>query len=247
MISQHFGAKNEEQLHKALHTAYAFAITGGIIAGVIGVVMTRMVLKWMNTPENLLPDSTLYVRIYFAGLLFIFVYNMGAAILRAIGDSKRPLYFLIVCCIVNIILDLVLVLGFKMGVLGVAVATLIAQGISAVLVSVALMYHTAGLKLIPREIRIHKSVLKNMLAIGLPTGIESSMYSISNVIVQAALNGFGVDTMAAWAAFGKIDSLFWMINSAFGIAATTFVGQNFGAGKWTASAKEQGNVLAWHL
>ena len=199
MISQHFGAKNEEQLHKALHTAYAFAITGGIIAGVIGVVMTRMVLKWMNTPENLLPDSTLYVRIYFAGLLFI--------------------------------LDLVLVLGFKMGVLGVAVATLIAQGISAVLVSVALMYHTAGLKLIPREIRIHKSVLKNMLAIGLPTGIESSMYSISNVIVQAALNGFGVDTMAAWAAFGKIDSLFWMINSAFGIAATTFVGQNFGAGK----------------
>ena len=203
MISQHFGAKNEEQLHKALHTAYAFAITGGIIAGVIGVVMTRMVLKWMNTPENLLPDSTLYVRIYFAGLLFIFVYNMGAAILRAIGDSKRPLYFLIVCCIVNIILDLVLVLGFKMGVLGVAVATLIAQGISAVLVSVALMYHTAGLKLIPREIRIHKSVLKNMLAIGLPTGIESSMYSISNVIVQAALNGFGVDTMAAWAAFGK--------------------------------------------
>ena len=103
MISQHFGAKNEEQLHKALHTAYAFAITGGIIAGVIGVVMTRMVLKWMNTPENLLPDSTLYVRIYFAGLLFIFVYNMGAAILRAIGDSKRPLYFLIVCCIVNII------------------------------------------------------------------------------------------------------------------------------------------------
>ena len=179
MISQHFGAKNEEQLHKALHTAYAFAITGGIIAGVIGVVMTRMVLKWMNTPENLLPDSTLYVRIYFAGLLFIFVYNMGAAILRAIGDSKRPLYFLIVCCIVNIILDLVLVLGFKMGVLGVAVATLIAQGISAVLVSVALMYHTAGLKLIPRE----------------------------------------------------IDSLFWMINSAFGIAATTFVGQNFGAGK----------------
>ena len=93
MISQHFGAKNEEQLHKALHTAYAFAITGGIIAGVIGVVMTRMVLKWMNTPENLLPDSTLYVRIYFAGLLFIFVYNMGAAILRAIGDSKRPLYY----------------------------------------------------------------------------------------------------------------------------------------------------------
>ena len=122
-------------------------------------------------------------------------------------------------------------LGFRLGVLGVAVATLIAQGISAVLVSVALMYHTAGLKLIPREIKIHKSVLKNMLTIGLPTGIESSMYSISNVIVQAALNGFGVDTMAAWAAFGKIDSLFWMINSAFGIAATTFVGQNFGAGK----------------
>ena len=127
MISQHFGAKNEEQLHKALHTAYAFAITGGIIAGVIGVVMTRMVLKWMNTPENLLPDSTLYVRIYFAGLLFIFVYNMGAAILRAIGDSKRPLLYLIICCMTNIVLDFLFVVGMQMGVMGAALATILSQ------------------------------------------------------------------------------------------------------------------------
>ena len=231
VISQHYGANKEDKVQWAVHTSIAFSILGGIVLTVVGIGCSRWMLDLMNTPDDVVNHALIYMRVYFLGTIGNLIYNMGSGILRAVGDSKRPLYFLIICCIVNIILDLELVLGFKMGVLGVAVATLIAQGISAVLVSVALMYHTAGLKLIPREIRIHKSVLKNMLAIGLPTGIESSMYSISNVIVQAALNGFGVDTMAAWAAFGKIDSLFWMINSAFGIAATTFVGQNFGAGK----------------
>ena len=231
IISQHFGAGNKEKLQRALHTAYAFSIIGGIAVGVAAVFATPAILKIMNTPQELMKDSALYVQIYFAGLLFIFIYNMGSAILRAIGDSKRPLYYLIICCVINIILDLVLVLYLHLGVLGVAVATLLAQGVSAVLVTLALMFHTNGLQLKLREIRLHGDVLKTMLQIGLPTGIQSSMYSISNIIVQTSLNAFGVDTMAAWAAFGKIDSLFWMINSAFGIAATTFVGQNFGAGK----------------
>ena len=231
IISQHFGAGNKEKLQRALHTAYAFSIIGGIAVGVVAVFATPAILKIMNTPQELMKDSVLYVQIYFAGLLFIFIYNMGSAILRAIGDSKRPLYYLIICCVINIILDLVLVLYLHLGVLGVAVATLLAQGVSAVLVTLALMFHTNGLQLKLREIRLHGDVLKTMLQIGLPTGIQSSMYSISNIIVQTSLNAFGVDTMAAWAAFGKIDSLFWMINSAFGIAATTFVGQNFGAGK----------------
>ena len=159
-------------------------------------------------------------------------FRLGAAILRAIGDSKRPLYYLVVCCIVNIVLDLLLVLYFGLGVLGVAVATLVSQAISAALVTWALMYKVDSMVLSVRKIRIHREVLKNMLQIGFPSGLQASMYSISNMIVQAALNLLGVDTMAAWTAYGKIDSIFWMINSSFGIALTTFVGQNFGAGKW---------------
>ncbi len=228
IISQYFGAKNKEKLQQALHTAYAFSIWFGILVGLAGVIATPWLLELMNTPRELTRDSTLYVRIYFAGLLFVLIYNMGSAILRAIGDSKRPLYYLIICCIINIILDLALVLVLRLGVLGVAVATLFSQAVSAVLVTRALMFHTEGLRLNLREIRCQRDMLAVMLRIGLPTGIQSSMYSLSNVIVQTALNNFGVDTMAA---FGKIDSIVWMINGAFGIAATTFVGQNFGAGK----------------
>ncbi len=232
IISQFYGARNKERMHKALHTAYAFSIAFGIVFGILGVLFTPQILEAMNTPENLMADSVLYVRIYFAGLIFILIYNIGSAILRAIGDSKRPLYYLIVCCGVNIVLDLVFVLGMQLGVLGVAVGTLISQGISAVLVTRALMYHTEDLKLELGKIRIEKDLMETMLQIGLPTGIQSCMYNLSNIIVQTALNALGVDTMAAWTAFGKIDGLFWMMNGAFGIAATTFVGQNFGAGKY---------------
>lgn len=231
IISQYYGARNQERMQKALHTAYAFAVCFGVLSGIAGILLTPSILRVMNTPKALLPDSILYVRIYFSGLVFVFVYNIGSAILRAIGDSKRPLYYLIACCIINIVLDLVLVLALGLGVLGVAVATLISQAVSAVLVTRALMYHTEDLKLNLRQIRLERNLLGIMLKIGLPTGIQDCMYGFSNIIVQTALNTFGVDTMASWAAFGKIDSIFWMINSAFGIAVTTFVGQNFGAGK----------------
>lgn len=231
IISQYYGAKNQERLHQALHTAYAFSLVFGVLAGIIGMAATPAILRMMNTPEDLMADSGLYVRIYFAGLVFILIYNIGSAILRAIGDSKRPLYYLIICCVINIILDLVLVLAMGLGVLGVAVGTLISQGVSAVLVTRALMYHTEDLKLELGKIRMERELLGTMLKIGLPTGIQSCMYSLSNIAVQSSINAFGVDTMAAWTAFGKIDSVFWMINGAFGIAVTTFVGQNFGAGK----------------
>lgn len=247
IISQHFGAKNREELQKALHTAYAFSLAGGLAAGVLGILATPSVLRLMNTPKELMKDSITYVCIYFAGLLFIFIYNMGSAILRAIGDSKRPLYYLITCCVINIVLDLLFVLVFRMGVTGVAVATLLAQAVSAALVTWALLFRTEGLQLKPREIKIHRDILAGMLKIGLPTGIQACMYSISNIIVQTSLNAFGVDTMAAWAAFGKIDSIFWMINSAFGIAATTFVGQNFGAGKWERVRKGTRECLCMAL
>ncbi len=232
LISQAYGAAHRQRLEEALHTSYAFGIFGGIGFGLLGVVAAPFILRLMNTPEELMGMSTLYIRIYFSGLVFVFIYNMGAAILRAIGDSKRPLYYLVVCCVVNIVLDLLLVLYFGLGVLGVAVATLVSQAISAVLITRTLMYKVECMRLSFQKIRIHPEILKSMLQIGFPSGLQSSMYSISNMIIQAALNLLGVDTMAAWTAYGKIDSVFWMINSSFGIALTTFVGQNFGAGKW---------------
>lgn len=232
LISQAYGAFHKQRLEDALHTSYAFGIFGGIGLGILGVAAAPLILEWMNTPAELMEMSTLYIRIYFSGLVFVFIYNMGAAILRAIGDSRRPLYYLVICCVVNIVLDLVLVLYCQLGVLGVAVATLVSQAISAVMVTWALMHKVDCMTLSFRKIRIHSEVLKNMLQIGFPSGLQSSMYSISNMIVQAALNLLGVDTMAAWTAYGKVDSVFWMINSSFGIALTTFVGQNFGAGKW---------------
>lgn len=231
IIAQYYGARNQDGLQRALHTAYAFSAIFGILAGIAGVLATPAILRMMKTPDNLMGDSKLYVQIYFSGLIFICIFNIGSAILRAIGDSKRPLYYLMICCGINIVLDLVLVLACRMGVLGVAVGTLISQGISAVLVTWALMYHTDDMKLDLKKLRIEKDLLLNMLKIGLPTGIQSSLYNLSNILVQAAINAFGVNTMAAWTAFGKIDSFFWMINGAFGIAVTTFVGQNFGAGK----------------
>lgn len=231
IISQFYGAKDSKKLDQALHTSYGFGIAGGIVLSIVGVLIAPAILEWMNTPEELMHQSVVYVRIYFTGLIFVFLYNMGASILRAIGDSKRPLYFLIICSIVNIILDLLFVLCFQMGVVGVAIATLISQAISTVLVTIALMRYTEGMQLRLRSITINKEVLEKILIIGLPTGIQSSMYGISNMIIQTALNSYGVDTVAAWAAYGKLDCLFWMINSSFGIAVTTFAGQNFGAGK----------------
>lgn len=230
LISQFYGAGKKQDLQDALHTTYAFGLIGGVIFSAIGILASPWIMRIMNTPEESMQDSILYVRIYFAGLVFVFIYNMGAAILRALGDSKRPLVFLIICSFVNIIFDLLLVVIFHLGVLGVAVATLFSQAISAVLVTLWLMHHTQQVTLYIKQIKIHKKLLQNMLKIGLPSGIQSSTYSVSNMIIQTAINLFGVGATAAWAAVGKVDVIFWMINGSFGIAATTFVGQNFGAG-----------------
>lgn len=232
LISQFYGAKKEQELSEALHTTYAFGIIGGLVFGGIGLLLAPKVLALMNTPEELMKESVLYIRIYFAGLIFVFIYNLGAAVLRAIGDSKRPLYYLIICSFVNIIFDLLLVVVFHMGVLGVALATFLSQAVSAVLVTECLMNRTAGMKLSLAQIRINRPLLQLMLKIGLPSGIQSSTYSLSNMLIQSAINLFGVNTMAAWTAYGKVDILFWMINGSFGIAATTFVGQNVGAGNF---------------
>lgn len=230
LISQYFGAKNQKKLEDSIHTAYAFAIAGGIFFGVLGMIFTPSLLRLMNLPEELMVQSTRYLTIYFAGLVFVFIYNMGASILRALGDSKRPLLYLIICTIINIILDIVLVKNFGMDVVGVAIATVISQAISSVLVTECLMHRTSAVKLLLKRIRFDKNLFIKMLKIGLPTGIQSSTYSISNMVIQSSINLFGVNTVAGWTAESKVDVIFWMINGSFGTAAATFVGQNFGAG-----------------
>ena len=232
VISQFYGARDLKRLSKGLHTAYAFSIAASILISVVGWFATPSLLHLLKTPAVVIPDSILYLRIYFLGIIFTLIYNMGSSIMRAVGDSRRPLMYLVVCCVINIILDIVLVIGFRMGIAGAAIATVISQGVSAVLVTRALMYSYGILKLELRAIRFHASLLKAELRIGIPGGIQSFGYSISNIIIQAVINDFGTDTAAAWAAYGKMDAIFWTVCGAFGIAITTFAGQNFGAGRY---------------
>lgn len=186
----------------------------------------------MHTPNDVLIPSAIYMRIYFLGVIPSLIYNMGAGILRAVGDSKHPLYFLILSCIANIILDILFVPVLKMGVVGVAVATVLSQVISALMVIVVLLRSQDSYRLYLKEIRFSPMLLHNIIRIGLPAGIQSTMYSLSNLIIQSSINSFGTDTIAAWTAYGKVDGIFWMIVAAYGVAITTFAGQNFGAGKY---------------
>lgn len=230
-VSQYFGCDNKEKVNDSVHTIYAFSVIGSIFITIIGIVISPSILSLMNTPEELMTDSILYLRIYFGGIFFVFIYNTGSGLLRALGDSKRPLYSLVVCCLINIVLDLVLILIFEMGIAGAAVATLISQAISALLVTWFLLGSDILCQFSLTKIRIHREILKSQLILGFPAGLQYAMYSLSNMIIQSALNKFGTDTTAAWAAYGKMDAIYWMISGAFGIAITTFVGQNYGAGK----------------
>ena len=230
-IAQFFGARDEKAANQGIHCAYAIALTAGVFLTIVGIALTPAMLRMMNTPADILGDSILYLRIYFGGIIFVLVYNMGSAILRSTGDSKHPLYYLIVCCAINIVLDILFVVVLHMGVMGAAIATLIAQAVSAVLVTLKLMRSEGILTLSLKKIRFHGPILKHQLRLGLPTGFESVLFAITNIAIQSAVNTFGTDTSAAWSAFGKLDAIFWMVSTAFGISITTFVGQNYGAGK----------------
>lgn len=237
IISQFYGAKNLKQLSKGLHTAYAFSITVSLLISIIGWFATPALLHLLKTPTDVIPDSILYLRIYFLGMIFTLTYNMGSSIMRAIGDSRRPLIYLVICCGINIFLDILFVIVFHMGIAGAAIATVISQGASAILVTRSLMKSYGILKLELRSIRFHGALLKSELKIGLPGGIQSFGYSISNIIIQAVINDFGTDTAAAWAAYGKLDAIFWTVCGSFGIAITTFAGQNYGARKFNRVKK----------
>ena len=234
VVSQFWGAKDRKNIEKSIHTAYAFSIAAGLLITVLGMLLTPVFLRWMNTPEGLMPGSILYLRIYYGGILFTFIFNTGSSILRATGDSRRPLYYLIICCILNIVLDILFVLLCGLGIAGVSIATVLSQAVSACLVTRALTRadKESGLRLRLQDLHFARGILRSQLYIGVPTGLQSTMYSISNIIIQTTLNRFGTDTVAAWAAFWKLDAIYWMISSAFGIAVTTFVGQNYGALKY---------------
>lgn len=241
VISQYFGAREDKNVSKTVHTSMILAIIGGILVMIIGILAAPVMLGWMNTPSDIFQQSYDYTKYYFYGAVPCLIYNIGTGILRALGDSKRPLYFLIVACFANIILDYLFVVVFHMGVIGAAIATDIAQVISAILVVAYLMKATSkSYQLKIKFLRVDGKILKNIIRIGVPIGIQAIMYTVSNMVIQAYINVFGTDTIAAWTAYGRVDFLFWMIVNAMGIAVTTFAGQNFGAGK--LDRMKQGNL-----
>lgn len=231
IISQFYGAKHGKAVEEAVHTAIAFSIVSGLCFMLVGICGAPFALRAMGTPTDILNYAVLYMRVYFLGIIPNLIYNMGAGILRAVGDSKRPLYFLIASCFTNIILDVVFVVYLHMGVMGAALATITSQMVSAVLVLMVLVKTREAYRLILSELRIRPDTLRRIIRIGFPAGLQSVMYSSSNIIIQSSVNTLGTDTIAAWTAYSKIDCVFWMIINAFGISITTFVGQNFGAGK----------------
>lgn len=237
IIAQSFGAGDRKSIRLAVHTGIALALAGGAALTVVGIAISGTALHWMGTPEDVFRSSQVYLMIYFAGTIPNLVYNIGAGILRAVGDSKRPLYFLIATCVVNIALDLLFVAVLHMGVAGAALATILSQLVSAALVMRTLLHGDAVYRLNVRDIRFHGATLRRIIRIGIPSGIQSAMYSISNLLIQASVNSFGTDTMAAWTAFAKLDSLNWMGSGAFGTAVATFAGQSYGAGDYMRMRK----------
>ncbi|WOC31545.1 MULTISPECIES: MATE family efflux transporter [Caproicibacterium] len=245
VISQSYGADQLELVSRQVHTALALALLGGAVLTVLGLLTARAAVVAMGTPADILDQAVLYLRIYFLGMIPQMIYNMGASILRAVGDSKRPLYFLMLASVLNIVLDLILVPIFHLGVAGTAIATVLSQTASALLTLRCLAGENVPWTLRRSRITLDKEILKSICRIGLPAALQSSLYSVSNILIQSGINGFGTIAVAAWSVYGKIDFLFWMTISSLGISVTTFAGQNFGAGLYRRVKK--GTLVALGL
>lgn len=237
VISQFFGAKNGQMLHKAVHTTLLMTVGLGVIFTFIGIFMTPLMLNLMSTPADVFDGAALYLRIYFGGVLGLMLYNMVSGILRAVGDSKRPLYFLILSSLLNVVLDLAFVLIFHWGIAGVAIATIIAQFISAFLLLVVLARSDEDYKLVLRDLKMDTEILKRIVRIGLPAGLQMAVTSFSNVFVQSYINRFGSACMAGWTSYSKIDQFVLLPMQSLSLSATTFVGQNLGAGNLSRAKK----------
>ncbi len=231
VISQHYGAKRLDKVKDAVHTSIVMTVFLGIVFTVLGIVTIPFVLKEiMKFPPDVYPEAKLYLTIYFAGIAGLMIYNVGSGILRAVGDSKRPFYFLVVSAIINIVLDLVFVLALGMGVDGVAYATIIAQGVSAFLVILSLVKSDNCTKLSARNLKVDFAMLKSILLIGFPSAIQLAVTAFSNMFVYSYINYFGTDMMGGYTAYSKIDQIIMLPMQSISIAITTFAGQNFGVG-----------------
>ncbi len=208
IISQFFGARRPDDVSRAVHTTMALALASGAALTVLGIWSSRAVLVMMGTPEDVLGHAVTYINIYFLGMIPSLIYNIGSGILRAVGDSRRPLFFLISATMTNIVLDVVLVIGLNMGVAGAAAATVLSQVVSAVLVMMTLCRSPQVYRVQLKKIRFYGDMLVRIVRIGLPAGLQSVMYSLSNIIIQASVNGFGTDVMAAYTAYGKVDGMY---------------------------------------
>ncbi|WP_242964666.1 MATE family efflux transporter [Flavonifractor sp. An100] len=228
VISQYYGAKQPDKVRDAVHTSIVMTLVLGVVLSLFGIAITPTMLHFMNTPSEVFPDSSSYLTIYFGGMMGLMLYNMGSGILRAVGDSKRPFYFLVVSAVLNIILDLVFVLVFHMGVEGVAYATIISQGMSAALVLFTLSQEKNWIRLQLRYLKVQLTILGKIIRVGIPAALQLAVTAFSNVFVQSYINFFGADYMSGWTAYTKIDQLMVLPMQSLALAATTFVGQNLG-------------------
>lgn len=233
VISQYYGAGRNDKVEEAVHTALLMTLILSVFFTALGLFITPFMLGFMDLHASSVPEATTYLNIYFAGMIGLMIYNIGAGILRAIGDSKRPFYFLVVCAVLNTILDLVFVLVFHMGVEGVALATILSQGVSAILVMIVLLRTDSCVKLRPSKLRLHWAILKKILLVGIPAALQMAVTAFSNVFVQSYITHFDLnapapDYMSGWTAYLKIDQLLFLPMQSISLATTTFVGQNLG-------------------
>ncbi len=231
VISQYYGARKEGEVRKTVHTAILVTLVMSVVFAVVGILVSPAMLRMMKTPAEVIPESQTYLNIYFAGIIGMMVYNIGSGILRAVGDSKRPFYFLVVSALLNTALDLLFVIRFGMGVAGVALATVIAQCVSAVLVLITLARSETCVQFRVKELAVHWGILKQIVRIGIPAALQLAITSFSNVFVQSYVNYFGQNAMSGWTSFSKVDQFILLPRQSLALAATTFVGQNLGSGK----------------
>lgn len=229
VISQYYGAHRNEEVEHTVHTAVLMTLILGVIFTFLGLGIIPFALQMMKTPADVLPESTTYLTIYFSGIIGLMLYNMGAGILRAVGDSQRPFYFLMVCAMLNTLLDLLFVLVLDMGVAGVALATVLSQCTSAILVMITLLRSNTCVKLSFKKLRIHWDMMVKIVQVGIPAAIQMAITAFSNVFVQSYINHFGSNCMSGWTAYAKVDQLLFLPMQSIALAATTFVGQNLGS------------------
>ena len=228
VISQYYGAKQHDKVQETVHTAILMTLILGVLFTVIGISMIPLMLKLIKMPDTVTGEATTYLTIYFAGIMGLMLYNIGAGILRAVGDSKRPFYFLVVCALLNTVLDLLFVLIFHMGVAGVALATILSQSISAILVLITLMRSDNCIRLDLRKLKIHMPMLKKIFKVGIPAALQMAITGFSNIFVQSYINFFGENCMSGWTTYSKVVQLLFLPMQSISLASTTFVGQNLG-------------------